>query len=112
INTSGISVFGKCLDAPMEDMRRLMDTNFWSMVSGSRTAIHHFRQTGQPGVIIHLGAVPSEKPEALRPLYAIASQAVSTWLDALRFEVEQGKIPVTISLIYPGADSTFRERRP
>jgi NADP-dependent 3-hydroxy acid dehydrogenase YdfG len=111
INAAGIAVFGNCLDAPMDDMRRFMDTNFWGIVNGSRAAIHHFKETGRPGTVINLNAVPPGRPEALQPLHNIAHEAVRTWLEALRLEIEHERLPVDISLIHPGPDISVRERR-
>lgn len=111
INAAGTAVFGNCLDAPLDDMRRFMDTSFWGIVNGSRAAIHHFKQTGQSGTLININATPSGKPEALQPLHNIAADAVRTWLEAVRLEVERERIPVAISLVHPGPDNTIRERR-
>ena len=34
-NNAGVSVYGKLLDVPLEDQRRVFDTNFWGVVHGS-----------------------------------------------------------------------------
>src|SRR2546423_1040693 len=31
INNAGVSVYGKMLDVPIEDLRRLFETNFWGV---------------------------------------------------------------------------------
>ena len=38
-NNAGVSVYGKLLDVPLEDQRRVFETNFWGVVHGSRTAV-------------------------------------------------------------------------
>ena len=38
INNAAVSAYGKCLEVTLEDMRRIMDTNFWGVVYGSRAA--------------------------------------------------------------------------
>lgn len=111
ISATETSVSGTCLDAPLEDMRRIIETHFWGVVNGSRTAIRHFTQTGQGGAIIHVAPASLGKVQVTHPIHGIASQAGSGWLDALRIEADHLEIPVSISLVYPGPDNAFRQRR-
>ncbi len=47
INNAGVSIYGKLLDEPIEDMRRLFETNFWGLVYGSLEAARHFKERGE-----------------------------------------------------------------
>ncbi|MGH7633251.1 MAG: SDR family NAD(P)-dependent oxidoreductase, partial [Gemmatimonadaceae bacterium] len=51
VNNAGVSIYGKLVDVPMEDKKRLFDTNFWGVVNGCRTALRHFERRG--GTIIN-----------------------------------------------------------
>ena len=42
VNNAGISIYGRLIDVPMEDKKRLFDTNFWGVVNGCRTAVRYF----------------------------------------------------------------------
>ena len=35
VNNAGVSIYGKLMDEPLEDMRKLFETNFWGVVYGS-----------------------------------------------------------------------------
>ena len=43
VNNAGVSIFGEILRTPLEDQRRLFDTNYWGVVYGSIVAIEHMR---------------------------------------------------------------------
>ena len=53
VNNAGVSIYGRILETPFEDMRRLYETNFWGVVYGSQTAARHLR--GRGGAIINVG---------------------------------------------------------
>src|SRR5690606_12053829 len=44
VNNAGVSIYGKILETPEEDARRLFDTNFWGVVHGSKVAVEQFRR--------------------------------------------------------------------
>ncbi|MBW4637979.1 MAG: SDR family NAD(P)-dependent oxidoreductase [Gloeocapsa sp. UFS-A4-WI-NPMV-4B04] len=43
VNNAGVSIFGRCEEVSIPDMKRMFDTNFWGVVYGSRVAVKHFR---------------------------------------------------------------------
>ena len=38
VNNAGVSIYGPALDVSLDDMRRLIDTNLWGVIHGSRVA--------------------------------------------------------------------------
>jgi NADP-dependent 3-hydroxy acid dehydrogenase YdfG len=54
VNNAGCSVYGRIMDAPTEDLRRLFETNVWGVVNGSKVAVEHLRDRG--GALIQRGA--------------------------------------------------------
>ncbi|HZX29899.1 MAG TPA: SDR family NAD(P)-dependent oxidoreductase, partial [Rhodocyclaceae bacterium] len=58
VNNAGISIFGRYEQVPLEDQRRLFDTNFWGVVHGSLVAVEELRHRG--GAIINLGSEVSD----------------------------------------------------
>jgi short-subunit dehydrogenase len=106
INNADVSISGGCLDVSIEDMKRMLDTNFWGVVFGSRVAANHFRARGEAGVVINVSSFSEERSNDKHVPYSISKRAVHEWTDALRSELEKDKIPVSISLIHLGkADS-------
>lgn len=108
VNNAGTSIYGRCLDVPVDDMRRMTETNFWGVVYGSRIACEHLRQRG--GALINLGSEVSDKAAPLQGIYSASKHAVKGWTDALRMELEDDGAPVSVTLIKPGPiDTPFPE---
>src|SRR5690606_38297278 len=53
VNNAGVSIFGRLEDVPVEDQRKLFDTNYWGVVYGSITAVAHLKKHG--GALINIG---------------------------------------------------------
>jgi short-subunit dehydrogenase len=104
INNAGVSIYGKLDEVPVEDFRKLFETNFWGVVYGSLTALRHLRTRG--GVIINMGSVASDTAIPLQGMYSATKSAVKAFTDALRMETEADRLPVSVTLIKPGAIDT------
>jgi short-subunit dehydrogenase len=104
VNNAGVSVYGPCLTVPIEDMRRLFDTNVWGVIHGSRVACEHLVSRG--GALINVGSEVSDKAVPLQGAYSASKHAVKGWTDALRMELEQDGAPVSVTLIKPGPIDT------
>ena len=104
VNNAGGSIYGRILDVPVEDLRRLFETNVWGVVYGSRIAAEHMRQNG--GALINLGSEVSDAPVPLQGMYSSSKHAVKGFTDALRMELEADGIPISVSLIKPTATHT------
>jgi short-subunit dehydrogenase len=105
INNAGVSIFGRLEDVPLEDHRRLFDTNFWGVVHGSLTAVAHLRHRG--GSLINLGSEVSDVAIPLQGMYSATKHAVKGFTDALRIELEEAGAPVSVTLIRPTAIDTM-----
>jgi short-subunit dehydrogenase len=81
VNNAGVSIYGKSLDVPVEDQRRLFETNFWGVVQGSRVALEHLRTRG--GALINVGSVVSDRAFPLQGAYSASKAAVKAYTDTL-----------------------------
>jgi NAD(P)-dependent dehydrogenase (short-subunit alcohol dehydrogenase family) len=59
VNNAGVSIYGRMIDVPDADHRRLLDTNFWGVVNGSRIAAEYLRHRG--GAVINIGSTLSDR---------------------------------------------------
>jgi short-subunit dehydrogenase len=108
VNNAGISVYGRLVDVPMADKRRVFETNFWGLVYGCKAAVRHLR--GDGGAVINIGSVVSEFAVPLQGIYSASKHAVKGYTDALRMELEADDVPIAITLVKPGAiDTPFPE---
>ncbi|MBW6390157.1 SDR family oxidoreductase [Billgrantia antri] len=108
INNAGVSLFGYLTDQPLEDQRRLFETDFWGVVHGSLEAARHLgmRAERHGGAIINLGSVVSDRAIPLQGMYSASKHAVKGFTDALRMELEALGAPVSITLVKPGSIAT------
>ena len=104
VNNAGVSVYGKLLEVPIEDHRQLFETNYWGMVYGSRVACEYLRESG--GALINVGSTVSDRAIPLQGAYSASKHAVKGFTDALRMELEQDQLPISVTLIKPGSITT------
>ncbi|RNF39871.1 SDR family oxidoreductase [Planococcus salinus] len=110
VNNAGLSIFGEAMEVGIEDMKRAFDTNFWSVVYGSRAAVKHFKERGVPGALINVGTVYGDRGVVLQSTYSAAKFAVHGWTENLRMELEKESAPVSVTLIHPGRiDTPYNE---
>lgn len=107
VNNASTAIFGRLLEVPIEDQRRLFEVNYWGMVYGSLTAADRMEDSG--GAIINIGSVLSERAFPLQGPYSAAKHAVKGFTDTLRMELEEKGLPISVSLIKPSAIHTLYE---
>ena len=104
VNNAGVSFYAELLQAPLEDMRRVFEVNFWGMVYGSRAAVPRLRIQG--GALINVGSVLSDRALPLQGAYSASKHAVKGYTDSLRMELEHEAAPISVTLIKPSAIDT------
>jgi short-subunit dehydrogenase len=105
VNNAGGSIYGRIMDVPVEDFRRLFETNLWGVVNGSKIAVEHLRSKAG-GALINIGSEVSDAPLPLQGLYAASKHAVKGFTDSLRMELEADGFPISVTLIQPTATDT------
>ena len=104
VNNAGGSIYGRIMDVPVEDLRRLFDTNVWGVVNGSRVAVEYLKKQG--GALINVGSEVSDSAVPLQGMYSASKHAVKGFTDALRMELEADGLPISVTLIKPTATHT------
>lgn len=105
VNNAGVSIFGRYREVPLEDMRRLFDTNFWGVVHGSLVAVEELAARG--GALINLGSEVSDIALPLQGIYSASKHAVKGFTDSLRMELEAAGAPVSLTLVKPASIDTL-----
>jgi NAD(P)-dependent dehydrogenase (short-subunit alcohol dehydrogenase family) len=109
VNNAAVSMYGPVTELPIEDMRRQMDVNYWGQVYGSRTAVRYLRHQG--GALINIGSALSDRAIPLQGGYCAAKHALKAFTDALRMELEQEGLPISVTLVKPASiDTPFFEK--
>jgi short-subunit dehydrogenase len=109
VNDAGVGAYGKLEDMPVEDHRRIFETNYWGVVHGSLIAAAILKRHGG-GAIINVGSVLSDRAVIYQGPYCATKHAVKAFTDALRMELEVDRAPISVTLIKPAAmDTAFQE---
>ncbi|WP_042224637.1 SDR family oxidoreductase [Oceanobacillus manasiensis] len=110
VNNAGVSIFGHAMDVEIKDMKRMYDTNFWSVVYGTRVAVRHYKERGVPGSLINIGSLFGDRGTVIQSSYASSKFAVHGWTESIRMELEKENAPVSVTLIHPGRiDTPYNE---
>jgi NAD(P)-dependent dehydrogenase (short-subunit alcohol dehydrogenase family) len=104
INNAGVSFYGRLTEVAIEDMRQLFEVNLWGTVYGARAAVARLRGSG--GALINLGSIVSDRAIPLQGAYSASKHAVKGFTDALRMELEEEGVPISVTLIKPSAIDT------
>jgi NAD(P)-dependent dehydrogenase (short-subunit alcohol dehydrogenase family) len=104
VNNAAVSLYGRSMEVPLEDMHRLFSVNFFGVVHGCRSALPHLRENG--GALITVGSVTGDRSLPLQGVYSAAKHAVKGFIDALRVELEEERVPVAVSLVKPASIAT------
>ncbi len=110
VNNAGVSIYGRIEDTPIDDQRRLFDTNYWGAVYGSLAALEHLRTREDGGALINVGSVLSDVTIPLQGVYCASKHALKGFTNALRSETRRSAPKVRITLIKPSAiDTPYKE---
>lgn len=104
VNNAGVTIYGELREIDLHEARRLFETNYWGVVNGSLVAVEHLAVFG--GALINVGSVLSETGYPLQGHYTASKHAVKGFTDSLRIELERGDVPISVTLIQPGAIDT------
>ena len=109
VNVAGQTIYGRLWDISDEDVERLLRTNLWGTIYGSLAAVEHLRSKG--GGLINVGSVASDFAFPMQGMYVASKHAVKGFTDALRMELLQEEIPVSVTLVKPTSiDSPLPQR--
>jgi NAD(P)-dependent dehydrogenase (short-subunit alcohol dehydrogenase family) len=104
VNNAGVSIYGLIEEVPLEDARRLFETNYWGVVHGTLAALPHLKLYG--GALINVGSELSETALPLQGHYVASKHAVKGFTDTIRMELHKEGAPVSVTLIQPAAMDT------
>ncbi|GAA0363789.1 hypothetical protein GCM10008932_15320 [Alkalibacterium iburiense] len=106
VNNASVALYGHAEDIPIEEARQLFDINFWGAVYGMKKAVAHFKDRGEPGVVINIGSVAGNRTFPVQSFYSASKFALHGLTDGMRMELEKSGAPVVISQIHPARVDT------
>jgi len=103
VNNAGVSVMGPIGQVPMNEWRRLYETNVFGLINMAQAVLPQMRAAGE-GRIVNVGSVAGRVVAPFFGVYASSKHAVEGFTDAMRRELKMHGIKV--SLIRPGFINT------
>lgn len=103
VNNAGVMLLGQIDGADTEDWRRMVNTNVLGLMYATHAALPIMKAQGE-GHIVNISSVAGRLAQAGSGVYNATKWAVGGFSEALRQEVHNDKIRVTI--IEPGAVAT------
>lgn len=104
VNNAGTSVLGHLLDIPNDEHAQMMRTNYFGTVHGCRAAVSLLRDAG--GALVCVGSVASDLPTPVMGAYSATKHAMKAYVEALRMELGEAGLPISVTLIKPSGIDT------
>ncbi|MCF3130377.1 SDR family oxidoreductase [Streptomyces olivochromogenes] len=102
VNNAGAGHVGTIENETVEDVRRVMEVNFFGVVQTTKAALPHLRAAG--GRLITVTSVGGVVGQPFNEAYCAAKFAVEGFMESLAPVV--GALGVTVSVVEPGAVAT------
>jgi len=102
VNNAGAGYVGTIEHVSMEDMRKVMEVNYFGVVAMTKAAMPHLRGSG--GRVITVSSVGGAVGQPFNEAYCGAKFAVEGFLESLA--PVAGTVGVTVSIVEPGPVTT------
>lgn len=104
-NNAGIAFTGTVEQMSFKDIDRVMDVDFWGVVSGSKAFLPHLIASGD-GHLINVSSVFGLFSVPSQSAYNAAKFAVRGFTESLRQEMLNSGQPVRVTCVHPGGIRT------
>ena len=99
INNAGAGLYGPSWNAAMDNIRWLMELNFFAPVAMVQQIVPHMRAR-RKGMIVNIGSIAGKIPLPWMSLYSTSKYALGAWTENLRMELKRDGIHAMI--VCPG----------
>ena len=99
-----VTVYAEAERLEAEELRRVLDVNFFGMVYGFWAALPHLKES--KGTFLHVSSALAYRGIPLQAAYCSSKAAGRTFLESARVELEKEGTGVAVSLVLPGAINT------
>lgn len=103
VNNAGVMLLGPILGAPTEEWRRMIDANVYGVIHCTHAALPHMVER-RSGHVVTVSSVAGVRASAGSAVYNLTKFGVNAFSEALRQEVAEHDVRVTV--VEPGAVTT------
>lgn len=105
VNNAGVSLTGDLTDLDYDDMRWIMDINFWGVTHGTKEFLPHLIASGE-GHLVNISSLFGLVSMPGQSMYNAAKYAVRGLSEAVREEMLVAGHPVGVTVVHPGGIKT------
>ena len=105
VNNAGVALSATVEHMSDDDIRWLMDINFWGVVHGTQAFLPHLKSAGE-GHVVNISSVFGLIGIPTQSAYCASKFAVRGFTDALRVELEIERSCVSATTVHPGGIRT------
>ncbi len=110
VNNAGFGIVGPIESVPVDEARRMFETNVFGSVRMIQAVLPQFRERGS-GVVVNVTSVAGRVCPPLGGFYAASKHALEAISDALHYEVAH--FGIRVAIVEPGAFTTeFQGKEP
>jgi len=99
-----VTVYAEVDRLEPEELRRVIDVNFFGVANGFWAALPHLRETR--GTFLHVSSALAYRGIPLQGAYCASKAAARNLLESARVELQKAGDDVAVSLVLPGAINT------
>jgi short-subunit dehydrogenase len=104
VNNAAVTLFARIEDAPIEDFRNVIETNFFGYVYGARAVLPYFREQGH-GTLINMASVVGKAGQPYTSAYVASKHAIVGLSECLRMELQDAP-DIHVCTILPASIDT------
>lgn len=110
VNNAGVALDCSVLEQAHEDIRWVMDVDFWGVVHGTEAFLPRLVDHGR-GHLVNISSVFGLVGVVNQSAYNAAKFAVRGYTEALQQELDLARVPVSVHCVHPGGVRTEIARR-
>ena len=103
INNAGVGLYSPSWDTPMEEVRRLMELNFFAVIGMNQLVVPHLRAQ-RSGMVVNVGSIGGKMTLPWLTVYCASKYALGALTDGLRMELRGAGVQAM--LVCPGYVTT------
>jgi NAD(P)-dependent dehydrogenase (short-subunit alcohol dehydrogenase family) len=105
VHLAAVGLYATFEQTTPEEFQRVVDINLMGQVYGAMAALPHIKREGR-GALIHVSSLEAKRSFPFHSAYAAAKHGIDGYLEALRVELKNEGLPISVTQVLPGTINT------